>query len=157
MWSKLLSPLRIEPTPEADFESRFIEDFHRRLKQEPARVSLTAQLMERVKYFMTDFAGRRWATAATTALVVAFVVGGLMWPESDMPKAVASVGSPVEQVVEQQKRTVADIAPSVLVNRDSVMASKMIAPIHEVSDSEEEQKKKEQESPAEITPEPSAE
>ena len=151
MWSKLLSPLRIEPTIEADFESRFIEDFHRRLQQEPARVSLMSRILDRVKFFMADFAGRRWATAMTTVLVMAFVVAALMWPQADVPKAVASVGTPVEQVTQQQKRVVADIAPAVLADCAGVMAAKVIEPIHE------EDETKEEDVPSEITPEPAAE
>ena len=149
---KLLSPLRIEPTPEADFESRFIEDFHRRLQQEAARVTPKVRLMERVKLFMADFAGRRWATVATTVLMMAFVVGALMLPQNDVPKGVASIGTPVEQVTKQQKRVVADIAPSVFTDREAVMAAKVIGPIHE-----EEEEKNEEEKPAQITPDQSAE
>ncbi len=148
---KLLSPLRIEPTPEADFESRFIEEFHRRLREESARVTPMARLMERVKFFMADFAGRRWAAAATTVLVMAFVLGALMWPQADVPKAVASVGAPVEQVIQHQKRVVADISPSVIADREAVMASSVIVPIHE------EEEKKEEEKPTLITPEPATE
>lgn len=150
MWSKLLSSLRMEPTPEADFEGRFIEDFHRRLQQEPARVSRMSRIVERMKFFMPDFAGRKWATAATAVLVMAFVLGGLMWPQADVPKAVASVGTPVQQVTKQQKRVVADIAPSVLADREGVKTSTVIVTIRK-------EEKKEEEAPVEITPEPIAE
>ena len=104
MWSKLLSPLRIEPTPEADFESRFIEDFHRRLKQESARVSLMSRLVERAKNFIADFSCRRWAAAATTVLVTAFVLGSLMLPDADVPKTFASVGTPGKHTKERKRR-----------------------------------------------------
>lgn len=167
MWSKLLSPLRIEPTPEADFESRFIEDFHRRLKQESARVSLMSRLVERAKIFIADFSCRRWAAAAATVLVTAFVLGSLMLPDADVPKTFASVGTPGEQVVEPQKPSAVDIVPSALSNRDGVMASKLIVPIHEVAEMDEEtsaegrevekKEEKKEEIPAEIKAESAAE
>lgn len=153
MWTSLLSSLRIDPTPEADFESRFIEDFHRRLQQETARVSLMSRFVGRVKSFVPDFAGCRWATAATTVLVMAFVLGSLMWPQTEVPKAVASVGSPVEQLAKQQKRVVADIAPSVLANREGGTTPTVIVSIRK----EEKKKEEVEDVPAEIMLEASAE
>lgn len=151
MWSKLLSPLRIEPTPEADFESRFIEDFHKRLKQEPVRVSLMSRLMNRVSGFMTDFAGRRWAAAATTVLGVAVVVGALMWPQADVPKAVASVGTPVSRVANQKISFDAEHHPLADHVRVRVMASQEIEPIHT------EEQENEKDEPAVVAPEPAEE
>lgn len=152
MWSKLLAPLRIEPTPEADFESRFLEDFHRRLEQEPVRVSPMSQLVERVKSFMADFAGRKWAMAATTVLVMAFVLGALMWPQPDVPKAVASVGSPVEQVAAQKNRTVSIPARPLAESSGRVIVPKIIVPIRLA-----EEEKEQQQSSVEIIPAPTAE
>ena len=151
MWSKLLSPLRMEPTPEADFESRFIGDFHRRLKQEPVRVSLLSRIRNRVGVFMADFAGRRWAAAATTALGGAVVVGALMWPQADVPKAVASVGTPVSKVAEKKIGTVSETRHLAGETRVRVMAAQTIEPIH--ADDEESVK----DEPTEIAPEPAAE
>lgn len=152
MWSKLLAPLRIEPTTEADFESRFLEDFHRRLKQEPVRVPLMSQLAERVKFFMADFAGRKWTMAATTVLAMAFVLIALLWPQPDVPKAVASVGSPVEQVAAQKKRTVSVPARPLSDSSGRVLVPQIIVPIHLAEEAKEEQQPS-----IEITPAPTAE
>ncbi len=88
----LLSSLKVEATPEADFESRFLYDFHERVAREsvcrPARRLLWDHLLQCFSCFGRR---RRLAYGASTLGVGALAVGFFSWPtETGTPAAVAA-------------------------------------------------------------------
>lgn len=102
---KMLSRLRVEPAPEADFESRFLADFKNRMARDSVTRPARTLLWEHVRQFLDNIGGvRRWAMVSTSLAAVAFVAVALMSGQPDgVPKAVASVNTPVvEQVVPVQ-------------------------------------------------------
>lgn len=75
---KELASLRVELTPEADFESRFLVDFHNRLAESEVTSKTKLPFFVRVKAAITSPYGRSWIMGACAAVVVGFLVGGLL-------------------------------------------------------------------------------
>ncbi len=87
---KALASLRVELTPEADFESRFLADFHNRLAESEVTSKAKLPFFVRVKAAITSPYGRSWVMGACAAVVVGFLVGGLlMVPEEGNVSVVA--------------------------------------------------------------------
>lgn len=75
---KALASLKVELTPEADFESRFLADFHNRLAESEVTSKAKLPFFVRVKAAITSPYGRSWVMGACAAVVVGFLVGGLL-------------------------------------------------------------------------------
>lgn len=136
---KMLSMLRVEPAPEADFESRFLADFKNRVASDSVTRPARVLLWEHVRQFLDNVGGvRRWAMASTSLAAVAFVAVALMNVQSDgVPKAVASVNTPVvEQVVPQPEVQVFAVKK---MNRARVAASTVVPPCPEQPDAPKEE------------------
>lgn len=76
----LLATLRVEPVKEADFEGRFLCEFHERVAREavccPARRHLLAHLMQ----MLSNFGRGRLAFGASTLCLGVVAVGYAMYP-----------------------------------------------------------------------------
>jgi hypothetical protein len=96
---KLLSSLRVEPAPEADFEGRFLAEFKNRMARDSVIKPARALLWEHIRQFIDNVGGvRRWAMVSTSLVAVLLVAVGLVNIQSEgVPKAVASVNSSVAE------------------------------------------------------------
>ncbi len=74
----LLASLRVEPTPEADFEERFLYDFHDRVAREMVCCSARRRVWEHVVQLLTNFGRRRLVYGASTLGVGVLAMGGYM-------------------------------------------------------------------------------
>lgn len=88
--TQLLATLRVAETPEADFEERFLYDFHERVAcavvVRPARYQLWEHLMQA----LTNFGRRRIAFGASTLGVGALAMGFFAIPGEENRPTVAS-------------------------------------------------------------------
>ena len=74
----LLASLRVEPTPEADFEERFLYDFHDRVAREMVCCSARRRVWEHVVQLLTNFGRRRLVYGSSTLGVGVLAMGGYM-------------------------------------------------------------------------------
>lgn len=75
----LLRSLRIEATPEAHFEERFIFDFHERLAHEAVSRSARSLMWEHLLHLLSNFGGRRLAWSLSSFGVGALCMGAFLW------------------------------------------------------------------------------
>lgn len=75
----LLRSLRIEATPEAHFEERFIYDFRERLAQEAVRRTARSLMWEHLLHLLDNLGGRRLAWSLSSFGVGALCMGVLFW------------------------------------------------------------------------------
>lgn len=92
---ELLASLRKEATPEADFEARFLADFHERVARTAVCRSARNLFWEHLKMFFSNTGPSRCAWGALIGCVALFAA--LFWlPEQESaPLAVASMKSPM--------------------------------------------------------------
>lgn len=62
----LLATLRKEATPEANFEERFLYDFHERIAREAVCRPARTLLWEHIRQFLSNLGGRKLAYSAST-------------------------------------------------------------------------------------------
>ncbi len=92
---KELASMRVELTPEADFEARFLADFHERLAETEAATKVKLPFFARVKAAITSPYVRAWAMGACAVVVVGFLVGGFVTvPEEDDASVVSVMSIP---------------------------------------------------------------
>lgn len=103
----LLMGLRLEATPEADFESRFLYDLHERIAQEAVCRPARKLLWEHVLQMLSNIGGRKIAYGASTLGVSALAVGFFTWPSSDDATFVASPSA----VTSGLERSMASLKP----------------------------------------------
>ena len=87
---ELLASLRVEATPEAHFEERFLCEFHERVAREavcrPARQHVWSHMMQ----MLENFGRRRVACGASTLGLGFLAVGWLSLPTEELEAAVAA-------------------------------------------------------------------
>lgn len=89
----LLRSLRIEATPEAHFEERFIYDFRERLAHEAVSRSARSLMWEHILHLLNNLGGRRLAWSLSSFGVGALCMGVLFWQYGGTNKrALASQG-----------------------------------------------------------------
>lgn len=96
----LLVGLKLEATPEADFESRFLYDLHERIAEEAVCRPARKLLWEHIVQMLSNIGGRKIAYGASTLGVSALAVGFFTWPSPDETSLVtrpASVASGLEK------------------------------------------------------------
>lgn len=97
---KELASMRVELTPEADFEARFLADFHERLAETEVATKEKLPFFVRVKAAIASPYGRAWGMGACAVVVVGFLVGGLVTvPEEDDVSVVSVMRIPTSNVV----------------------------------------------------------
>lgn len=82
----LLRSLRIEATPEAHFEERFICDFRERLAREAVSRSARSLMWEHMLHLLDNLGGRRLAWSLSSFGVGALCMGALFWQASGTGK-----------------------------------------------------------------------
>lgn len=83
----LLASLKADATPEADFESRFLYDFHERVARETVCCPAHRRMWEHILQIFANFGRRGWAYGASTLGVGALAVGYIALPEENAAMA----------------------------------------------------------------------
>lgn len=99
-WIALLAELKLEATPEADFEARFLYDLHERIAQEAVCRPARKLLWEHILQMLTNIGGRKIAYGASTLGLGALAVGFFSWPsaeESALAVDASAVASSLEK------------------------------------------------------------
>ncbi len=78
-WMELLRTLRIDATPEACFEERFLQDFRRRVEREFVCRPMRSLIWEHVSTLMVHPGTRRMAYGASIFVMGALCMGALIW------------------------------------------------------------------------------
>lgn len=106
----MLAGLKMEATPEADFEGRFLYDFHEHIAQEavcrPARKLLWEHLLQR----LNNIGGRKIAYSASTLGLGALAVGFFAFPSASKDSSLATAAANVSSGLE---RSMANLKPGV--------------------------------------------
>lgn len=93
--TQLLALLRVEPVAEADYEERFLANFHERIAREAVCRPARTLLWEHLKQVLANVGMRKWAYAASTCALTALVAVGIYAHQPEgAPLAVASVKVP---------------------------------------------------------------
>lgn len=79
----LLGSLKKEPTPEADFEERFLCDFHELIAREAVCTPARTRVWEHLVQLFTGSRHRKWAYGASTLSVGALALGFFAIPGAD--------------------------------------------------------------------------
>lgn len=88
----LLAELRVSATPEADFEERFLYDFHERVAREAVCCPAHRRLFEHLAQILENFGMPKLAFGASSLGVAALAVGLVTFPgEESQPSTVAGV------------------------------------------------------------------
>lgn len=88
--TQLLATLRVELTPEAGFEGRFLYDFHERVARDAVVRPARYQLWEHMMQALTNFGGRRLAYGASSLGIGALAVAFFALPQDGPRSAVAA-------------------------------------------------------------------
>lgn len=88
--TQLLATLRVETTREAEFEERFLYDFHERVALAAVVRPARYQLWEHLMQALTNFGGRRLAYGASSLGIGAFAVAFFALPQDGPRSAVAA-------------------------------------------------------------------
>lgn len=88
--TQLLATLRVETTREAEFEERFLYDFHERVAMAAVVRPARYQLWEHLMQALTNFGGRRLAYGASSLGIGAFAVAFFALPQDGPRSAVAA-------------------------------------------------------------------
>lgn len=105
--AELLTTLRVELTPEAHFEERFLYDFHERVARETVCCPAHHRVWEHMMQILTNFGRRRLVYGASTLGVGVLAVGGYMVvPETEQQQASTRV-----MVAKRFDNTVSSLVP----------------------------------------------
>ncbi len=94
----LLSSLKVEPAPEADFESRFLYDLRERLAQESVCCSARRLLWERVVQLFAGFGPRKLAYSASSLGLGALALGFFALPGEEQSSVAVAAKSPLSRL-----------------------------------------------------------
>ncbi|MBQ2813822.1 MAG: hypothetical protein IJE66_02290 [Akkermansia sp.] len=127
----LLATLRVESTPEANFEERFLYDFHERVVRETVCCPAHRRVWEHVMQILTNFGRRRLVYGASTLGVGVLAVGGYMV----VPETEDQQSNPRVMVAKRFDNTVSSLVPG--LSRDySSCTSVRVVPKSEPFDRE---------------------
>ncbi len=79
----LLASLKVEETPEANFEERFLYDFHNGIARETVCCPAHLRAWEHILQYLTNFGKKRLLFGASTLGVGALAMGIMIVPSSD--------------------------------------------------------------------------
>jgi hypothetical protein len=89
--TSLLSGLKIDASPEADFESRFLHDFRERVAADAVTKSARSLLWDHIKMMFSNMGKQKLAFGATSLCACGFAIGFLTWPSDDEPTTYGNV------------------------------------------------------------------
>ncbi len=104
----LLSTLRKDATPEANFEERFLYDFHERVAREAVCRPARKLLWEHIRQFITNLGGRKLAYGASTLGAGALALGLYSMPATPTPAKVAARSA---EIMGQVEKSIAALKP----------------------------------------------
>lgn len=88
---EILAGMRVTPTPEADFEERFLYDFHELVAREAVCRPARHRLLEHLSQALLNFGMPRLAFGASSLGVAALAIGFISFPGEE-PAAPTTVG-----------------------------------------------------------------
>ncbi len=88
--AELLASLRVEPAPEADFESRFLGDLRERLARESVCCPARRLLWDHILQMVANFGSRKLACGASSLGLGALVLGFFVLPEETATQGTAA-------------------------------------------------------------------
>lgn len=89
--AQLLVSLRVTATPEADFEERFLYDFHERIARETVCCPARYRLLEHLQQMLLNFGPRRLAYGASSLGLGVLAFGFMAIPGEESHPTVAGV------------------------------------------------------------------
>ncbi len=130
----LLSTLRQEPHPEANFEDRFVHDFRERVARYAVTRPARKVLWEHILLRLTNIGKFKWACGATTLGVGVLAAGFLSWPSDDTAektRMTPTIGS--ARVVSKAVPANSDTQPVVVSSSLALESSEFLLPAWDVS------------------------
>ncbi len=88
----LLGGLKVEPSPEADFEARFLHDFHERVTREAAIQPARKLFWEHLLLKITNFGKMKTVFGASTLGLGVLAIGFMTWTTDEPETASNRVG-----------------------------------------------------------------
>ncbi len=94
----LMASLKVEPTPEANFEERFLYDLRERLARESVCCPARRLLWDHVLQLLANFGPRKLAYAASTMGLGALAVGFFALPGEESASGIAASKNPLSRL-----------------------------------------------------------
>ena len=88
--TSMLSDLKIDAAPEADFEARFLHDFRERVAADAVTKSARSLLWDHIKMMFSNMGKQKWAFGATSLCACGLAIGLLTWPSDESPNTYVS-------------------------------------------------------------------
>lgn len=129
----LLSSLRQEPHPEANFEDRFVHDFRERVARYAVTRPARKVLWEHILLRLTNIGKLKWACGATTLGVGVLAAGFFSWPSdnaAEQNRLAPAIGS--ARVV--AKASPSDVQPVVVESSFELESSQFLLPTWNINE-----------------------
>ncbi len=94
----LLASLRVEPAPEADFETRFVGDLRERLARESVCCPARRLLWDHIMQMLANVGSRKLACGASTLGLGVLAVGYFVLPGEPAAQGAVAVQSPLSRL-----------------------------------------------------------
>lgn len=116
----LLAELKMEATPEADFEERFLYDFHEKIAQQAVCRPARLLLWEHVMQMLSNIGKRKIAYGASAIGLGAFAIGFFSWPGAENDP----IAVPVAAAAEGLEHSMASLKPGTAKEYTCITVSK---------------------------------
>lgn len=127
--TSLLSDLKVDAAPEADFEARFLHDFRERVAADAVTKSARSLLWDHIKMMFSNMGKQKWAFGATSLCACGLAIGLLTWPSDEAPNTYVS--SDNTGVSAMKGEPAAEATPTAKPdNKDDLFKQPFVAPVH---------------------------
>lgn len=128
--TSLLSDLKIDAAPEADFESRFLHDFRERVAADAVTKSARSLLWDHIKMMFSNMGKQKWAFGATSLCACGLAIGLLTWPSDDKPSTYGSVENTGAGAMKVPSATADAKDEKPKADKDDLFTQPFVAPVH---------------------------
>ena len=124
----MLSGLKIDASPEADFEARFLHDFRERVAADAVTKSARSLLWDHIKMMFSNMGKQKLAFGATSLCACGLAIGLLTWPSYEAPTTYGNVENTGSAAVKVEAEPA---APAVKDNgKDELFKQPFVEPVH---------------------------